>query len=274
MRDLAESATTTPGWLSAPQDYEARRGGGGFAEKTVRRVLGALRRLEPGESPRRTSRLRPPSPALGLAALVGFVALVSLARDAGFLTAAAAAALAALAILPGKLIRRALGVSLLAAAVTLLIVLPAYFMTPGYPPLLLPLRVFVPVTAAGAFARAYRWDEVTAALGRLRAPDILVLILDHTVRYIWLLGRFSADTLRALKCRAVGRGGGKAMPGVAGTMYLTSRNLSEETARAMEVRGSGGGYRRVSARRRRIAAGDVLLGIAIIVVVALFVYYR
>ena len=273
--------------MASPQRYAAGRGGGGFAEKSVQRILKALRHLDftdrsksvrRGRTPR---ALTAPSALLALPALVAFIALVSLSPSGAFETAALAAALAAAALLPGPGLRRALAAGLAAAAVALVIVLPARFLTPGYPLPRLPLRVFVSVTAAGALGSAYRWDELTSALGRLRLPGLLILILDLTVRYIYLLGRFSLDMLYALKLRLVGPaaaapgpgrdGGAKPLGGVAGTMYLRSRELSSETRDAMEVRCFDGDYRR--AVRRGFSAGDLLLALGLAAVVGLFIWY-
>ncbi len=103
-----------------------------------------------------------------------------------------------------------------------LIVLPALFMTPG--PALLHLPVGLVITRTGVISALFLllrvstsvsltlllilttpWNTVLSALSILRVPDIFILILGMTYRYIYLLLHIANDMFLSRKSRVVGR---------------------------------------------------------------------
>ena len=141
---------------------------------------------------------------------------------------------------------------------TALIAIPALFLTPGPPLLALPLgvrvtqsgvttalflllRVGTSVTAAVLLVLTTPWNTVLKALGALRVPDVLVLILGMTYRYIYLFLRLAGDLFLARKSRLLrrmdGRAGRELVASSAGVLLSRSLQMSSEVYLAMESRG-------------------------------------
>ena len=76
-------------------------------------------------------------------------------------------------------------------------------------------------------------------------PDIFILVLDITIKYIVLLGEFSLNIFYSLKLRSVGKNKNKytSLSGIAGTMFIKSKEMAEDMYSAMECRGYTGEYR-------------------------------
>ena len=99
--------------------------------------------------------------------------------------------------------------------------------------------------AASLFSATTPWTSVSAAFAALRVPDLFVMTLDMTAKYISLLGGLVLDMLYALKLRSVGRNDRKvdSLSAIAGTLFLKSKEAAEEQYQAMECRGFAGTYR-------------------------------
>lgn len=164
--------------------------------------------------------------------------------------------LAALSRIPlPEFIRR---ICLLVLAFTGLIALPALFITPG--PALWTLPLGIVITRTGAMSAAFLllrvttsislatifilttpWNDVLKSLGVLHMPDVIVLILAMTYRYIHLLLHLTGEMFTARKSRLL-----KKMPrkkerellGATGGVLLgKSLQLSSEVYLAMQSRG-------------------------------------
>ena len=141
---------------------------------------------------------------------------------------------------------------------TALIALPALFTTPGQVMLQLPLgltvtqpgattalfllmRVGVSVSTSVLIILTTSWNTVLKALKVLYIPDILVLMLGMTYRYIYLLLNIADDMILSRKSRLVGKLSGsqqrKMMAATTGVLLSRSLQLSSEVYLAMVSRG-------------------------------------
>ena len=159
------------------------------------------------------------------------------------------------AIPPSLLIKR---VWLTLPFFTGLIVVPAIFVTPG--PTLLQLPLGLVITRTGVTSAVFLllrvgtslsltlllilttpWNTVLSALSVLRVPDVFVLMLGMTYRYIYLLLRTANDMFLSRKSRVVGRlstaENQQMMASIAGTLLGKSLTLSSEVYLAMQSRG-------------------------------------
>ncbi len=141
------------------------------------------------------------------------------------------------------------------------LVLPALFITPG--PVLLHLPLGLAITRTGVVTALFLllrvstslslamllmlstpWNTVLSALGVLHVPDIFILILGMTYRYIYLLLHTANDMFMSRKSRTVGRltdaEARKTLASVSATLLSKSLNLSSEVYLAMESRGFRG----------------------------------
>ena len=193
--------------------------------------------------------------------VLAFLISVSMSRNLGAIVAIYCLVLVLgwrSAIPPGLLVKR---VWLALPFFTGLIILPAIFMTPG--PGLLRLPLGLVITRTGAMSALFLllrvgtslsltlllilttpWNTVLSALSVLRVPDVFVLMLGMTYRYIYLLLRVANDMFLSRRSRVVGRlsvaDTQQMMASIAGTLLGKSLNLSSEVYLAMQSRGFRG----------------------------------
>ncbi len=139
-----------------------------------------------------------------------------------------------------------------------IIALPALFFTPG--PALLTIPPGIIVTRTGAMTALFLllrvgtsvsitiltilttpWNSLLKALKVLYIPDVVILILGMTYRYIYLLLMSSIDMFLSRKSRIVGRLSGvderQLIASTAGVLLSRSLQMSEEVYLAMTSRG-------------------------------------
>jgi cobalt/nickel transport system permease protein len=142
-----------------------------------------------------------------------------------------------------------------------LIILPALFITPGPALLHLPLglvitrtgvstvlflllRVSTSVSLTLLLILTTPWNTVLSALSVLRVPDVFILILGMTYRYIYLLLHIANDMFLSRKSRVVGRlstsENQRMLAAVSATLLSKSLNMSGEVYLAMQSRGFRG----------------------------------
>jgi len=142
-----------------------------------------------------------------------------------------------------------------------MIVLPALFVTPGPALLALPLgltitstglntvlflllRVSTSVSLTLLLVLTTPWNTVLSALTVLRVPDVFILILGMTYRYIYLLLHTANDMFLSRKSRVVGKMSGdderRMLGAISATLLSKSLNLSSEVYLAMQSRGFRG----------------------------------
>ena len=142
-----------------------------------------------------------------------------------------------------------------------LIILPALFITPGPALLHLPLglvitrtgmttvlflllRVSTSVSLTLLLILTTPWNTVLSALCILRVPDVFILILGMTYRYIYLLLHIANDMFLSRKSRVVGRltnaENQKMLAAVSGALLSKSLDMSGDVYMAMQSRGFRG----------------------------------
>jgi len=142
-----------------------------------------------------------------------------------------------------------------------MIILPALFITPG--PALLHLPLGLVITSTGLTTSLFLllrvstsvsltlllilttpWNVVLSALTVLHVPDVFILILGMTYRYIYLLLHTANDMFLSRKSRVVGQMDGaedrRMMAAISGTLLSKSLNMSSEVYLAMQSRGFRG----------------------------------
>lgn len=229
-----------PAWACTEEIYQPTKDRDAFLSRSFLRIMQVLAALRLG------GERHIAWPASGLLALL-FCWLLLTASAAGlpFLGCQLALLLAALMLCDGRCIRRVLGAALSAAAVSLLLAVPAVLLGTTRA-LLLPVKSFLSLGAVLLVTERVPWHALTGALASLHVPQTVIFLLDTTLRSIFLLGEEAGALLTALKMRSVGRNRrkGRAAGAVLGTLFLRSRALSEQTYEAMVCRGFTGEYPR------------------------------
>ncbi len=168
-----------------------------------------------------------------------------------------------------------------------IIAIPAFFITPGPPlvevapglvitrtgaqtALFLLLRVSTSVSATILLILTTPWNTVLKALGVLYVPDVFVLILGMTYRYIYLFLHTVNDMFLSRQSRVIGRLSGSEERHIiaanAGTLLGKSLDLSTEVYLAMQSRGFRGYPRTMDTFKMQLR--DWLWGVLMLAIVA------
>ena len=250
-----------PKWLHSSEEYLPTKSQDAFIDKGILALFGLLAKLRPQDDVRRVgfgvnvfSRL--------LFTLL-LVLLVSLSRSPAFILIVITYLLLVLAVMPPNRLRSILAVSFTAAFVCLLVMLPSAFLGNRYSLVILPIKMFITVAAVNILTQTAKPGELVDALKRFHLPDIFIFILDITIRYILMLGEFTLEMMYALRLRSVGKSrSGKdntsSLSGIAGTMFIKSREMAEELEGAMECRGFTGEYKATGTDKLRLSLADGL----------------
>ena len=130
------------------------------------------------------------------------------------------------------------------------------------------IRVGVSVSLAVLLVVTTPWADVLKSLRALKVPQVFVLVLSMTYRYIFLFLHTANGMLMARKSRVVGRtSGGEQRRWISGTMgNLMSRafKMSNDVYAAMLARGFGGEIRTYSTYRMGAADWAALAGVAVV----------
>ncbi len=271
-RDTAgasREATELPDWLLSSEQYDPPRDRDGFIGQSLLSVGSVLARLRMDDG--QETRLSPSAPVKLLVGL-GCILLVSLSRNYAFVLLMLAATLVRVALLPAPAIRRAMGVALSAAGLTLLIMAPAVLLGQAHSPLLVGTKVLTTVAIALTVTASTPLHDLTAGLRAFHVPNIVILTLDLTLKSIVTLGQTASEVLVALRLRSVGRNDRKAssMGGVGGVTFLKANQAARDTADAMRCRGFEGDYDVPG--RRWLRPQDGLWAAGLVVLICIFVY--
>lgn len=234
----------------------------GFIERTLVDINNTLEQSIFAEKiARQKGLLQALDPRLKVIAMLMLLFAVSLSHQLAVIAALyiGALILAAVSSVPlGFFIKR---VWILIPFFTGIVALPALFITRGPTLLSLPLgivitrtgamtalflllRVGTSVSLAVLFVLTTPWNNVLKAMGILRVPDVIVLVLGMTYRYIHLLLHIANDMFLSRKSRILRRMSGaeerRLLAATSGTLLGKSLQLSSEVYLAMESRGYRG----------------------------------
>jgi len=294
-------ARTTPTWLLEPEHglcpccSIGRRRRGSAVDKTIHGLAGVLRQaLQSEEFAGRRGLLQRLDPRVKLIATVALLVAAGLVRHIPVLLAlyALTLLLAAASRLPvGWFVKR---VWLFVPVFTGVVVLPATFsfVTPGE--VVLPLghwfghpvgltrqglagaslivcRVAASISLVVLLTLTTPWSRLLAALGALRVPRLLVLVIGMAYRYLFVLLDAVADMVTVRKARTIsvanGRVGRLFVASSAGALFGKAHALSEEIHQAMLARGYRGELRTLDRDRLTLADAATLV-LALVLVAA------
>lgn len=231
-----------PEWLLKDENYIPQADKDTFINKSILSLLSILSRIKTQSGYNNDGFYV--NAAYKVAFTFMLVTLLSISRSFTFVIIINIYLLVILSFMQAKEIVKVLRVSFIMAVFTFVILLPAAFLGNGYSIVMITSKVFATVTAVNILSHSTRWNSITSALKRFFVPDIFILVLDITIKYIVMLGDFSLSMLYSLKLRSVGKNKSKytSLSGVAGTMFIKSKEMAEDMYTAMECRGFTGEY--------------------------------
>ncbi|MDP4181635.1 MAG: energy-coupling factor transporter transmembrane component T [Bacillota bacterium] len=231
-----------PEWLLKDENYIPQSDKDTFANKSILSLLSLLSRIRT-QSGYKEDKFHV-NAALKVTFTLMLVILLSLSRSFTFVVVIYVYLLVILSLMQGEEIIKIFRVSFVMAIFTFLILLPAAFWGNKHSSIMITAKVFASVTAVNILSHSTRWNSITSALKRFFVPDIFIFVLDITIKYIVMLGEFALNMLYSLKLRSVGRNKSKytSLSGIAGTMFIKSKEMAEDMYSAMECRGFTGEY--------------------------------
>ncbi len=260
-----------PEWLLQKENYRPQTDQDTFIHKSILSLLHILSRIRRQSSCAAASS--PINPVLKVASVVFLILLLSLARNLAFVLTANVCLLLILSMLRGEDILAALKSAFAAFLFAFILLLPAAFFGNHESLVMITPKVFAAVLAVNILSRSTPWHGITGALKAFFIPDLFILVLDITIKYILLLGDFSLHMLYALKLRSVGKNQNKyaSLSGIAGTMFLKSKEMSEEMYAAMECRGFTGEYS--TGKNQSFSFADFIFVLANITLFLTFIFW-
>jgi len=260
-----------PGWLIKNENYVPQSDRDTFINKSIASLLGVLSHIQ--RQSRHKTDLFGINAVFSVIFTILFIVLLSVSRNPVFVIAANVYLLLVLCLLKAEDIVVILKTSFGVTVFTLIILLPTALYGNFYSITMITPKVFASVAAVNILSRSARWNSITGALKTFFIPDIFILVLDITIMYITMLGEFSLNMLYALKLRSIGRNKSKhtSLSGVAGTMFIKSKEMAEDTYAAMECRGFTGEYRMY--RKFKFSFADAVFIIANAVIILCFIYF-
>lgn len=232
-----------PEWLLKKDNYIPLKDKNTFINKSILSIFNVLTRFR-AQTKQRTNKFE-------INALIKFIStfilivFVSLTKSFTFVLIANVFLLLLINFLSINEIKYVLKVSSVVAIFTFIIFLPAIFLGYGNNTLMITLKVLVSVASVNILACTTEWSDLIISLKVFKVPDMFIFVLDITMKYIIILGEFSLNMVYALKLRSVGKNNNKstALSGIVGTMFIKSKEMSEEMYGAMESRGFTGSYK-------------------------------
>ncbi len=233
---------TLPTWLEQSQQYEPKTDRDAFVDKSILSVLKVLSKIHAQLGPKAGKA----QAGIKLGFSIMLIVLLSLSRNAAFMYILLAALACRVCLLPAEQILKVLKSGLGAALFTALVLLPAGIFGNWYSLMSIAPKVFISVCTLSLLSNTTRSDALTGALRLFFIPDLFIFVLDITIKYITLLGEFSLNMLYALKLRSVGSNRDKrtSLSGIAGHLFLRSREMAQQMHEAMICRGFTGEYKK------------------------------
>lgn len=231
-----------PQWLLKEENYCPQSDRDAFINKSILSLLSILSRIKTQGAG--AAGKYSVNAAFKVAFTFLLLIMLSVSQSSSFVIVVIVYLLAALSLMEAKTIVKILKVSIVMTLFTFVILLPAAVGGNTYSGIMITSKVFATITAVNILSRSTGWSSITSALKRFFVPDIFILILDITIKYIVMLGDYVLNMLYALKLRSVGRNISKytALSGIAGTMFIESKEMAEGMYDAMECRGFTGKY--------------------------------
>lgn len=261
-----------PDWLLTSENYTPAGDRDTFINKSIMSFLKLLSKIR-AQGGVAGDKLFV-SPVFKLIFTLLYIVLLSVSQSFTYLYIMLTYILLVLCVMTGSDIIKILRGSLIAALFTFLILLPSAFAGNTYSIVMITVKVFASITAVNILSFSTRWDRIIGALKRFHFPDMFIFVFDITIKYIYMLGEFTLEMLYALKLRSVGKNKNKyaSLGGIAGTLFIKSRVMSEDMYSAMECRGFTGEYR--SYDRLKITPADVIYILINVGIVYTFIYFQ
>lgn len=260
-----------PDWLLKGDNYIPIKEKNAFINKSILSILNILTKFRL-QTENRKSRFEINAAIKLLSALI-IITFVSLSRSFSFVIMIDVLLLLIVSLLQIDQIKYIIKTGIAVSIFTFIILIPSILMGNINNSILIIFKVIATITSVNITSCTTKWNDTIAALKIFFIPDIFIFVLDITIKYIVIFGEFSLNMLYSLKLRSVGKNTDKknSLSGIIGTMFLKSREMSEEMYEAMECRGFTGQY--IVKRKFKILNNDILCVTFIVILTFAYFYF-
>jgi cobalt/nickel transport system permease protein len=174
-----------------------------------------------------------------------FVVLIALSKNFYYVLLIDSYILFTSSMMSLKDIKRIYSLTSIVVLFTFILLLPSILSGNTKNSVLIICKIAGSVTLLNILSYSTRLRNITNSLKILFVPDIFILIIDMTLKYIIILGEFSVNMLYSLKLRSIGKDRQKhtSVSNLIGVLFLKSKDMAEETYHAMECRCFTGKYK-------------------------------
>ncbi|MGA2142807.1 MAG: energy-coupling factor transporter transmembrane component T [Brevinematales bacterium] len=256
-------------WLSKKDEYYPPKDRDLFIDKSILSVLTMMSGIRWAGKPENGVYYRINATLKFIFTFV-LILLLSLSQSFQFILLCDCFIILTMGMLDAGDIKRTAIVIFIAGIFASLILLPSALMGNFHNSANLFLKIIGNLAAVNILANSTKWSHLTRSMKVIKLPDIFILVLDITIKYIFILGEYSINMLYALRLRSVGRNDRKhqSIPNLMGALFLKSKEMAELTYSAMECRGFDGRY--LSSWKFRMKMEDFIYSGANFLVIALF----
>ena len=231
-----------PNWLLKDESYVPKADKDTFINKSIYSVLSILSRIRAQGTSKDTKYSV--NATFKVAFTFMIILLVSFSRNYMFVIFINVYLLSTLCLMDGNVIVKILKISIGMTLFTFIVLLPSAIWGNNYNTIMITTKEFATITAVSILSHSTRWNAITSALKSFFVPNIFFVVLDITIKYIVMLGDYALNMLYALKLRSVGKNKSKntSISGIAGTVFIQSKEMADDMYAAMECRGFTGEY--------------------------------
>jgi cobalt/nickel transport system permease protein len=231
-------------WMFKEDNYVPEEDRDKFIDNSTFAILKVLSKIEREDTSSGISGLYNINPAMKLLFTIANLIFISLSRSTIYLLIIAAYILLVLLFLKKSHSRRIIMLAFIMSFFSAIMLVPSALLGNARNSLLILFKVFLSITIVNTLSYTAKWYELAKSLKLFFIPDLFILILEITLRYIYILGEASLEMLQALRLRSIGRNSSKYMSlsGILGNLFLRSKEMGDELYSAMECRGFTGEY--------------------------------
>lgn len=229
-------------WLFSEDNYCPKSSNDRHLAVNSVRLIRMINRLRPSRGSR--TGIYKVSSLVKIITSLLLIMIVTLGSDQSVIVLILACKLLELALLERSDIVRVVSIGAIAVLLTTITLLPAYFVY-GYSTVLTTIiRVAACVLIVNIFACSSKWRRVIQSFRWLKVPNFLILLLDLTLKYIFILGKVASDLFLSLRKRSIGTSADNyvSLGGVVGMLFIKSKRHADYTWQAMQSRGFSGNY--------------------------------
>lgn len=237
--------------------------------EAVMRVLARILESEKGVRQKAVLKVMP---VLRISTAFLCILLCALSKNAVYTVTVIAFELLRVAFMKTNSMKQVLKNVMTAGVFALIITLPAMFMgSPGTMGTVV-MKVCESVMVLSILNEIMTWKEVTDAFRQLHFPSLFIYVLESTMRYLVLLGRYSDQMLEAVNLRSVGKASWRDshIGGILGTTFLKARMMAQGNTEAMACRCFEGLYE--GGEHYHFGMQDLLYLVLPALLIVLFIY--